>query len=491
MIARGKIETSTVGRAMSKKNKRTITGTHFVEKRPIRALKCDAPTYPIPEGRKYIGRMAWNYLPGVRFGVTSEQVATMFRESALPDSVFFLDTCFLRAPLDDQIWKALLTKQVVIPRLVGDELADWMASPGHSQANAAIVQGRLAEGGDRLIRTFEIEEYRRHAYEYYCPLLLLRKLKGKQWVIEFEQIRGRRPTKDEFFPEFKKLGKGYDDRAARIAWKGACDYERKNYAADEQTVTMAVLHALMTGRETTILTRDHDLMDQFYKLIFLIDTHYRSMLFAAKYAASPHEFTPQSKRMICEGHPNIFDDRFAGDDDVFMRPNLPDDSLWESLLPAVSDWVNIGCIWFGDGPELLQTAEMTFCADKGMVQVLRTKADTKGLNTTLLEGKNCHIWPCPELQRTLGQCVAIVTDKLIDYHPSMPSYRVLDMIHAMRSDEGFDTVEVAGAEDWFPLGHAPAEVNYEALTKPISVLDAEGQGWHSHPERGLQNEKLD
>jgi hypothetical protein len=43
----------------------------------------------------------------------------------------------------------------------------------------------------------------------------------------------------------------------------------------------------MTGRETTILTRDHDLMDQFYKLIFLIDTHDQSMLFANKYVASP------------------------------------------------------------------------------------------------------------------------------------------------------------------------------------------------------------
>lgn len=433
------------------KRKRTITGTYFVETRPNRELSQEAPTNPIPEGRKYIARMGWNFNPGVRFEATAEQIATMIRDSALPDTVFFLDTCFLRAPLDDRIWNALLTKQVAIPRLVGDELTDWMASPGCNRATAAVVHRRLEQGSDRVIRTFHREEYRRHAYDYYFPLLLLRKLKGKQWAIEFENARGRRPTKEEFFSGFKKLGRAYDDRAARIAWKGACDYERKNYAADEQTVTMAVLHALMTGRETTILTRDHDLMDQFYKLIFLVDTHYLSMLFAAKYAASPREFAPQSKRTICKGHPDVFDDRFAGDDDVFMRPNLPADILWQNLLPAEFDFVNIGCMWFGDGPEVLQTAEMTFCADRAMVEVLRTKADTNGLNTTLLGAKNCHIWPCPEMQHLLGPCVAIATDKQVDYHPAMPSYRVLDMIHAMRSDEGFDRIEIVGGDGWFPL----------------------------------------
>jgi hypothetical protein len=273
--------------------------------------------------------------------------------------------------------------------------------------------------------------------------------------MEFENKQGRRPTKEEFFPGFKRLGKVYDDRAARIAWKGACDYDRKNYAADEQMVTMAVLHALMTGRETTILTRDHDLMDQFYKLVFLIDTHYRSMLFAAKYAAAPHEFASQSKRMICEGHPDFFDDRFAGEDDVFLRPNLPPDTMWNSVLPAKYDFVTVGCRWFGDGPETLQTAEMTFCADRAMVEVLKTKAQTGGLNTALLGGKNCHIWPCPEMQDALGPCVAIAMDKLVDYHPDIPLYRVLDMIHAVRSDEGFDRFKIVGDEGWFPFRSPP------------------------------------
>jgi hypothetical protein len=399
--------------------------------------------------------MGWNFHPGVRFDVTAEQVAAMIRESALPDAVFFLDTCFLRAPLDDRVWDALLTKRVAIPRLVSDELSDWMASPRHNQATAEIVRQRLASGKDRILRTFPIDEYRRHAYEYYCPLLLLRKLKGKQWAMAFENAHGRAPIKDEFFPGFKKLGNAYDDRAARIAWKGACNYGRKNYATDEQTVTMAVLHALMTGQETTILTRDHDLMDQFYKLMFLIDTHYRGMLFAAKYAAAPQVFAAQSKRTICEGWPNAFDDRFIGDDDVFMKPNLPPETLWSSLLPTESEFVNIGCMWFGDGPKVLKAAEMTFCADRGMVEVLRTKADTSGLNTTLLGGKNCHIWPCPELQHLLGPCVAIATDKRVDFHPGISSYRVLDMIHAVRSDEGFDRIDILGSEGWCPFRPLP------------------------------------
>ena len=46
---------------MRKKKKRTITGTHFVGETSDSSTDIRRPTYPIPEGRKYIMRMGWDF----------------------------------------------------------------------------------------------------------------------------------------------------------------------------------------------------------------------------------------------------------------------------------------------------------------------------------------------------------------------------------------------------------------------------------------------
>jgi len=55
-----------------------------------------------------------------------------------------------------------------------------------------------------------------------------------------------------------------------------------NYT-DEALVYLAVEHALTTGKQTLVLTRDADVEEQFFKLLWLIDTHYRGMLLADRY----------------------------------------------------------------------------------------------------------------------------------------------------------------------------------------------------------------
>src|SRR5262249_26077466 len=150
--------------------------------------------------------------------------------------------------------------------------------------------------------------------------------------------------------------------------------------------------------------------------VVLIDTHYRGMLFAEKYLASPASYHPQNRRTIAENRPEFLDDRFTGDDDLFLRPNLPADEGWRSLLPDASGWVNVACVWFGGLAESLQCAEMTFCADTEMERLLRMKAATSGLNTDLLGGKNCHVWPCPDMPELLGgAAIAIATDRMVNY----------------------------------------------------------------------------
>jgi hypothetical protein len=69
--------------------------------------------------------------------------------------------------------------------------------------------------------------------------------------------------------------------------KGAEAAGSRNFFTDEMLVYTAVATGLRSGRPTYILTKDEDLQEQFYKLTWLLDTHYRSMLFAHRFAEEP------------------------------------------------------------------------------------------------------------------------------------------------------------------------------------------------------------
>ena len=51
--------------------------------------------------------------------------------------------------------------------------------------------------------------------------------------------------------------------------------------------TLVCARARRTGRQTLILTEDADVEEQLFKLLWLIETHYRGMVLADKYAADP------------------------------------------------------------------------------------------------------------------------------------------------------------------------------------------------------------
>ncbi len=56
--------------------------------------------------------------------------------------------------------------------------------------------------------------------------------------------------------------------------------ELDSRATDESLVFETVANGIRSGRPSLLLTRDRDLLEQFYKLCWLIDTHYRAMLIA-------------------------------------------------------------------------------------------------------------------------------------------------------------------------------------------------------------------
>ena len=100
---------------------------------------------------------------------------------------------------------------------------------------------------------------------------------------------------------------------------------------------LAVMSSILTGHETIILTRDNDLLEQFYKLIYLIDTHYVSMLVADEYVKQPMNFPAMDMPSVTETQ-NLFD----GDNNELIW--LPGGYLKSpALLPTVFEFVQLYC----------------------------------------------------------------------------------------------------------------------------------------------------
>jgi hypothetical protein len=146
---------------------------------------------------------------------------------------------------------------------------------------------------------------------------------------------------------------------------------------------------ILSGNEVFILTRDTGVPEQFYKMLFLLDTHYRSKLLADRHAAAPSSFPSMAipKQLLRPYN------RFVGEDNIIFDP-LFDPELGDLHdLPRSFHFVNIECWFLADGPRDLRWCRMVFSAEQEMAGVLAIKSRTDGLNTDRLEGRNCHIWP--------------------------------------------------------------------------------------------------
>jgi hypothetical protein len=140
-------------------------------------------------------------------------------------------------------------------------------------------------------------------------------------------------------------------------------------------LAMAVTDAIRTNRETIILTKDEGMLEQFYKLLWFLDMHYRAMLLADRYKNDPLSFQPV-ERIVDEQNRT-----FEGD--VILLKRSAD--LLE-VLPARPRMVAVHCI-------LLRTERtwLTFNAEQHMAGLLDIKGKKGGLSTDLFDGRNCHV----------------------------------------------------------------------------------------------------
>jgi hypothetical protein len=198
-------------------------------------------------------------------------------------------------------------------------------------------------------------------------------------------------------------------------------------ATDEILVYRAVEHAIRTGQKTAILTRDHAIEEQFFKLTYMVAGHYKAMLCAEEYARDFASFRtiPVYERLRDDDWWPLLDGGAILVDATRWGPSQ------ETVLPVDYTFVGISCI--NTGPV---ESQMAFGAERGMARLLDVKDRTRGRSTEELGSRNLHVL-VPENMRPDDGCsyVLVARDiavKLFDGRADVPW---LDVGHALTSDE--------------------------------------------------------
>jgi hypothetical protein len=389
------------------------------------------------DGVKYVGtthgegqswRLGWEIEPQKSPYDFSELCRTI---EIAEDVQFVCDTSVVHDQVDPKFFSALLNrpaKTMLTPR-VAMELEPWLAR----RRQHAIA--KAMDSGHEAIAPLGVEEWgdaQRNAYVHYVNLLSYRKKLYSLVEYQFERDHGRPPGPQDEDEVRAKLQRDYGDRAYLLAKKGrAGSGKTPTYYTDEEVVYAAVASALRSGRETVILTRDEDLLDQFYRLMYLIDSHYRSMLIADVYLENLGSLRT---------HPmpsgRDFSDVFSGRNDVLVERSmdLPNDVLPKTFAP-----VPIHCWLIGP----LFTS-MTFVAETQMLRLLEVKGRTGGLNTDRLGNRNCHLLvPSLTIPQRYGHVFAIAQDQTWTLPKSGWSIPKIEVKQAILPIERFTRVETS------------------------------------------------
>lgn len=324
---------------------------------------------------------------------------------ASEEALFFCDTSLFDDRTDARLWKALLNredKMVIVPP-VRKELEPWLSSHANHVAGRAILN---EEASVRFLGLDAEDKREQAAFEYYVNLLGLRKRLVTLQLAKFEEEHGREPSDGELRDLMRELHNNIGPRGYMLAKKGDVAKGSPNFFTDEILVYLAMKTGIETGREVVILSKDEDILEQFYKLQWLLDTHYRSMLLADLYAREPDRFTSYP---MPEDNEDL-EEMFPGDDNILVeKPDWLIKGYAAPILPPYCRPIVVHCWILGD-----RLAQLNFCAEQEMERLLHTKGVTGGLNTYKFGEKNCHLWLASlQIPMPLRGCAAIAQDRRI------------------------------------------------------------------------------
>jgi hypothetical protein len=229
-------------------------------------------------------------------------------------------------------------------------------------------------------------------------------------------MHGREASPDEERDLSAKIQQSFGEQGRLIALKPS------EQLTDEALVYLAVSHAISTGRQTPVLAEDADVEEQFFKLLWLIETHYRGMLLADKYVADTGAFrTRPIPNSVLRDPDGPFDPGgVLVERDGFMR----------DLLPPNPKFVAISCWNTGR-----YTSTLAFGAETQMNRLLQIKDATGGLSTIALGGRNVHASAAPLRVGERADCAAIVHDRRKPVSASGATVAKLDVWQALATNE--------------------------------------------------------
>lgn len=279
-----------MGRRKKRRNQPPRTMRHLAVTPPEGYRLVQGPNFTAPVGRMPIQRLAFR--PGEPIPFDPRQLIAIISHPNNARVRYVCDANMFIAETDDGIWEALLSAQnrLVLTRPVFDELDLWLKSPNHNDRVHRSVVAALNGDSSSPIQLLDVPRQGTSdaaVVDYYVNLLGFRKQAGSIAGEKLQENLGRAPTPQELSNYCKDV---LGIRGQLLARKGSECKSPRNLLNDELMVVLAILGAVCRGHEVVILTRDEDVLEQFYKALWLIDTHYRGMLLAEAYSRNPLQF---------------------------------------------------------------------------------------------------------------------------------------------------------------------------------------------------------
>jgi hypothetical protein len=337
------------------------------------------------------------------------------------EAAFFLDSSMWDRRLEPELWAALLARQdsvFVIPN-VRLELQNWVVTHPDFPGSRAIMDKR----SNLVIKNLPAEDSDEFtAYVYYVSLLQARRRAGTFFTMQFREREGRDPTPEELVSGIQRT---FGERGLALVHKYGKQVILDPWATDESLVYFAAAHAISTGRPTVVLTKDQDVLEQFYKLWWFLDTHYRGMLMANEYASDPFRF-----RLHPIPDLPLVRAAFELDDGMLLERGT---DRMNAVLPQRFDFVSSEC-WLV-GPTL---TSLVFGAERQMCRLLEVKGATGGLVSRELRGRNLHPWLVPlPLGMRIIDSAAIVRDRTTPVLGTRAAVGQFDVWHSVNTRERF------------------------------------------------------
>lgn len=358
-----------------------------------------------------------------------ESIATAIRQPLCRPTQWFPDANVAFLPETDVVWDALRLAGIGIPGGVAGltqvalaEMDQWLKLPYRLKDRAARVRDAIQENS--WLRTVQ-----KPGFPYglgirgYMELLGCRRSLGNP-LANGSTFVGTQAT--DKCTTMNQIEANMGRRALGLAKKGRIDAERTGVVnvSDELHCLIVIVNALLTRKESMILTADADFIEVFAKAAWLFDTHYRGWL-AAHLVKSGWYGDPVKTVSDTSGF-------FNGPLTLFKRPT---EGLQE-VLPAEYETVRAGVIYVNPRNEI---EFLSFGFEPLMLEMLKTRGATNGRCTGLFGPANLHVDLSP-LRPGLGcLCLGIGRDQGIQVqslgHTIFLS--MLDLMHCIHTMERF------------------------------------------------------